>query len=137
MLSTASGQEFPTLFETPKKSLPSDRSLDELRNGVKARYNNIRAIDANYKITSNTNGDLTEVDLRYAWKGEKRLRETQDFVLATQGDFEEQFLPEFKAASVSAEKQPITDQDPFMQAMGFPLTDTERASVNNTDFLLP
>jgi hypothetical protein len=100
--------------------------------------------------TFSSENDFIPLKLHFAMKGEKRLRAqsfggalkdavngTPEMILAYDGQGESAYLPENATANVTLEKQPMTDQDPYCNALGLPISDAERASVTTNRFLLP
>lgn len=133
---------------------PSTMSFDQLRAGIQARYNGLWAIEVDYEqstrsFANNTDGVVPLMKHHFAIKGEKRYRSQlqelssvagenqQQLILAYDGDVEQTYVPQWKQATVAAEKQTILDQDAYLQALAIPLSDADRASVSATEFYLP
>ena len=81
--------------------------------------------------------------IKYRWMGEKRFvsatdkPESYDYVAITDGESSSTYKVSSKQVSVSKGREQSLDSDTFINTLGIPLSDAERASVDVSDLLLP
>lgn len=153
--SLARCDEAPASFALPEKTdRPARLTIEQIRDSLRAYYASLSALEVEYK-TSNRSQELGDqlipvLNMHFAMKGEKRYRAqsvdgvgpddpaaAQALTLAYDGAVEQSLIPVQKRASIVKQKQQITDQDAYVQALAIPVTDSERASVASSAMFLP
>jgi hypothetical protein len=137
---------------------PATLSFEQLRQGIRQYYQRLRAVEVESEqrtaTLSSPEPGLHEAVPRtlyhFAYKGEKRffsesapLRGKADPPLQTQltmafdGEEERDLQPSNKKGSIFGRRQEFANTCPYLQCLGIPLKDAERALVSETDYFLP
>lgn len=152
---TASGAEPKEHVGVPETTdLPALLTFTQIRAAIRSNYGRLAALEVEYEQKNrNIRSSAPVVSLtnfHFAMKGERRYRSQRSagstnqgqsdesgLVLMYDGTVEGRLRPTYKQGYIVAEKQLSTDIDAYAQAMGIPLTDSERASVRSSSYFLP
>lgn len=149
--------ELPRPIDTDK---PAALSLDELKEGIRKRYKDLRALRVVYHQSVRdiivTTSAIREVDLEFAYKGEKRLasmsRSPKDGgataggaeIIAFDGESVRSLIPVVTKPGVPmafiqgpSGNGGYLDMDAYIQSLAIPLSDRERTRVVKADYFMP
>jgi hypothetical protein len=148
-------QELSTELDLPKPTdKPATMSFDELKAAMTSYYTRLKAVEVTHdQITHDFHSDakpIPHMTYHFAMKGENRFRSQflggkeqteedlqQAMIESFNGDEARNYLPGSRRGTVTAEKDRMIDEDGYLQALGIPLTNRERADTVKSHFLLP
>lgn len=148
--------ELPRPIDTDK---PAVLSLDELKQGIRKRYKDLRALRVVYhqsvRDINVTTSAIREVDLEFAYKGEKRLASTIPSpngrataggaeIVAFDGESVRSLVPAATRLDIPmgliqgpSEKAGYLDTDAYAATLPIYLSDNERSRVVKADYFMP
>ncbi len=118
-------------------------TFDELRAGIRQHYTALWALEVEYEQFT-VGGEIPSMNYHFAFKGEKRFRKQTDvegrvYGLAYDGGVLQVYQPEFSAAMVviRKDKDRFADVDAYVDALGIPISDFDRANASWLPKLMP
>jgi hypothetical protein len=135
VLSSALAQQESAPFPLPTPTdKPATATFDELREGIKQYYQQLWAVEVEYRVIPKGVG-APRLTCHYAMKGEKRVRDQtgadgRPYAQAYDGELFQLHQADKKAALILKQKQSFVDRDAYLDALGIPLSDMDRANVS-------
>ena len=131
---------------------PAAKSVSEVKDQVRTLYLSYRAIEVQYvqqvRHDPPAKGVIPRMKYTYAYKGERRLKQEQPLVDASEqpqvsytfaynGDVQQQYCNEPSQLTIYKRKEQFTDIDAYISVLGIPMQNTERATASKNPQLLP